>query len=246
MLKDATVAIEDRRFYQHEGIDYEGIVRAGVQNLVNQKTVQGGSTITMQLARNLYISSERTYERKIREAKVAEEIENEHSKAVDPQQVPQHGPLRHGRRAVGDRRQGRRADLLQQAPGPADAARGRAARRPAAGAVAVLAAAQPGRRQGAPRRRAARDGALGDDHPADRAEDDAARPRARPLDLLHAPPRELLLRLRQGRAAQGVRREDRAPRRPAGPHDDRPQEAAAGARARSPSGSATSGPPRRS
>ena len=80
LLKDATVAIEDRRFYQHEGIDYEGIVRAGVQNLVNQKTVQGGSTITMQLARNLYISKERTYERKIREAKVAEEIENEHSK----------------------------------------------------------------------------------------------------------------------------------------------------------------------
>jgi penicillin-binding protein 1A len=80
VLKDATVAIEDRRFYQHEGIDYEGIVRAGVQNIVNQKTVQGGSTITMQLARNLYISKERTYERKIREAKVAEEIENEHSK----------------------------------------------------------------------------------------------------------------------------------------------------------------------
>ncbi|MGH2968969.1 MAG: transglycosylase domain-containing protein [Solirubrobacteraceae bacterium] len=80
VLKDATVAIEDRRFYQHEGIDYEGLVRAGVQNLVNQKTVQGGSTITMQLARNLYISNEKTYERKIREAKVAEEIENEHSK----------------------------------------------------------------------------------------------------------------------------------------------------------------------
>src|SRR5215217_5465789 len=81
ILKDATVAIEDRRFYKHEGVDYEGIVRAGVQNLVNQKTVQGGSTITMQLARNLYISDERTYQRKIREAKVAEEIENEHSKA---------------------------------------------------------------------------------------------------------------------------------------------------------------------
>ncbi len=81
VLKDATVAIEDRRFYKHEGVDYEGLVRAGVQNLVNQKTVQGGSTITMQLARNLYISNEKTYERKIREAKVAEEIENEHSKA---------------------------------------------------------------------------------------------------------------------------------------------------------------------
>src|SRR4051794_18985715 len=81
VLKDATVAIEDRRFYQHKGIDYEGLVRAGVANLVNHKTVQGGSTITMQLARNLYISKERTYQRKIREAKVAEEIENEHSKA---------------------------------------------------------------------------------------------------------------------------------------------------------------------
>jgi penicillin-binding protein 1A len=80
MLKDATIAIEDERFYSHKGIDYEGLVRAGVQNLVNQQTVQGGSTITMQLARNLYISNERTYERKIREAKVAEEIENEHSK----------------------------------------------------------------------------------------------------------------------------------------------------------------------
>ena len=80
VLKDATVAIEDRRFYQHDGIDYEGVIRAGVQNLVNQKTVQGGSTITMQLARNLYISSERTYQRKIREAKVAQEIEEQHSK----------------------------------------------------------------------------------------------------------------------------------------------------------------------
>src|SRR5919202_1098924 len=81
VLKDATVAIEDRRFYQHKGVDYEGLVRAAVKNLVNQKTVQGGSTITMQLARNLYISKERTYQRKIREAKVAEEIEDEHSKA---------------------------------------------------------------------------------------------------------------------------------------------------------------------
>jgi hypothetical protein len=80
VLKDATVAIEDQRFYQHKGVDYEGVIRAGVQNLVNQKTVQGGSTITMQLARNLYISSERTYQRKIREAKVAQEIEEEHSK----------------------------------------------------------------------------------------------------------------------------------------------------------------------
>ena len=80
MLKDATIAIEDRRFYKHEGVDYDGIIRAAIKNFASRKTVQGGSTITMQLVRNLYISRERTYERKIREAKLAEELENEHSK----------------------------------------------------------------------------------------------------------------------------------------------------------------------
>jgi membrane peptidoglycan carboxypeptidase len=49
VLKDATVAIEDERFFDHEGVDYEGIVRAAVKNFANRKTVQGGSTITMQL-----------------------------------------------------------------------------------------------------------------------------------------------------------------------------------------------------
>jgi penicillin-binding protein 1A len=85
VLRDATVAIEDERFFEHEGVDYEGIVRAAVKNFVNRKTVQGGSTITMQLVRNLY-TGERAreglagYQRKIREAKLAEELENEHSK----------------------------------------------------------------------------------------------------------------------------------------------------------------------
>jgi penicillin-binding protein 1A len=80
-LKDATVAIEDERYYHHKGVDYAGIVRAAVKNLSSHKTVQGGSTITMQLVRNLYITKERTYQRKIREAKLAEELENEHTKS---------------------------------------------------------------------------------------------------------------------------------------------------------------------
>src|SRR3954454_5130592 len=80
-LKDATVAIEDSRFYKHKGVDYVGVIRAAVKNLESGKTVEGGSTITMQLIRNLYITKERTYQRKIREAKLAEEYENEHSKA---------------------------------------------------------------------------------------------------------------------------------------------------------------------
>ena len=78
-IKDATVAIEDRRFYEHEGVDFEGVVRAAVANLNSGETVEGGSTLTMQLVRTLYISSEQTFERKIREAKLAEELENVHS-----------------------------------------------------------------------------------------------------------------------------------------------------------------------
>ena len=85
LLKDATVAIEDERFYNHEGVDYEGIIRAAVKNFMSQETVEGGSTLTMQLVKNLY-TADRTreglagYQRKIREAKLAEELENEHSK----------------------------------------------------------------------------------------------------------------------------------------------------------------------
>jgi penicillin-binding protein 1A len=81
VLKDATVAIEDERYYHHKGVDYAGVVRAAIKNLSSHKTVQGGSTITMQLVRNLYITKERTYQRKIREAKLAEELENEHTKS---------------------------------------------------------------------------------------------------------------------------------------------------------------------
>jgi penicillin-binding protein 1A len=85
VLRDATVAIEDERFYKHKGVDYEGIVRAAVKNFISKKTVEGGSTLTMQLVKNLYTADRaRTglagYQRKIREAKLAEELENEHDK----------------------------------------------------------------------------------------------------------------------------------------------------------------------
>ena len=80
VVKDSTIAIEDERFYRHKGVDYEGVVRAAIKNATSGKTVEGGSTITMQLVRSLYISSERTYTRKIREAKLAEELEEERSK----------------------------------------------------------------------------------------------------------------------------------------------------------------------
>ena len=80
-IKDATVAIEDERFYRHKGVDFEGIVRAAVKNIQSRKTVQGGSTITQQLVRALYIKDrDRDFERKIKEAKMASEYEDKHSK----------------------------------------------------------------------------------------------------------------------------------------------------------------------
>ena len=80
-LKYATVAIEDERFFQHDGIDYEGGVRALIENLEAGKIVQGGSTITMQLMRNLCISDpKRNLERKIQEAELALEYETKFPK----------------------------------------------------------------------------------------------------------------------------------------------------------------------
>ena len=80
-LQAATVAIEDERFYKHNGVDVEGVVRAAIENIGAGEVQQGGSTITMQLVRNLYIDDpERDIERKIKEAKLAEEIEGELSK----------------------------------------------------------------------------------------------------------------------------------------------------------------------
>ena len=78
-LKDATVAIEDKRFYQHTGVDFEGVIRAAIKNAETGETVQGGSTLTMQLIKNIYSQdATRDYKRKVREAKLAEELENKH------------------------------------------------------------------------------------------------------------------------------------------------------------------------
>jgi penicillin-binding protein 1A len=77
-LEKATVAIEDRRFYEHAGLDYEGIVRAAFANYQARDVVQGGSTITQQLVRNLYrpVGTERTLERKLKEACLALKLDD--------------------------------------------------------------------------------------------------------------------------------------------------------------------------
>ena len=66
-MKHAFLSAEDDRFFEHPGVDYQGILRAVVNLILTGERGQGGSTITMQLARNFYLSSEKTYLRKLNE-----------------------------------------------------------------------------------------------------------------------------------------------------------------------------------
>ena len=75
VMTNAVLAIEDARFYQHGGVDYLGVVRAGLANLGKSKS-QGASTITMQVARNVYLSSEKTFTRKIYEILLTFKLEH--------------------------------------------------------------------------------------------------------------------------------------------------------------------------
>lgn len=80
-LPKAFIAIEDRRFYSHFGIDPMGIARAVVANVMHRGVSQGGSTLTQQLAKNLFLTQERTLQRKLQEAELAIWLERKHSKA---------------------------------------------------------------------------------------------------------------------------------------------------------------------
>ena len=80
-LKNATIAIEDQRFYRNDGVDLTGIFRSAVKDLTNGAALQGGSTITMQLVRNLYLGGDQhTLKQKIIEAKLAIDYNEHHSK----------------------------------------------------------------------------------------------------------------------------------------------------------------------
>src|SRR3984957_8127296 len=80
-LPKAFIAIEDRRFYSHYGVDPLGIARAAVTNILHRGVSQGGSTLTQQLAKNLFLTQERTFQRKLQEVELALWLERKHSKA---------------------------------------------------------------------------------------------------------------------------------------------------------------------
>ncbi|MGX6448222.1 transglycosylase domain-containing protein [Patulibacter sp. S7RM1-6] len=79
LVREATVAVEDRRFYQHQGVDVEGVFRAATRNITSGGNVEGASTLEMQLIRNLWTQDTTgSIERKIREAKLAQQLEDMH------------------------------------------------------------------------------------------------------------------------------------------------------------------------
>jgi len=81
LVVKAMVAIEDKKFFKHNGIDLKASMRAAVELVKNRRITQGGSTITMQLSKLTFLTSERSWERKIREMYIAMELEKKYSKA---------------------------------------------------------------------------------------------------------------------------------------------------------------------
>ena len=79
-LINATISIEDKRFYKHNGFDYIRIIKSFINNIKNKHIVEGASTITQQYARNLYLDFDRTYTRKLKEAYLAFKMEINYSK----------------------------------------------------------------------------------------------------------------------------------------------------------------------
>ena len=79
-VKNAFVAIEDKRFYTHHGVDYKGMARALFNNIRTFSKKEGASTITQQLVKNTQLSGEKTLKRKIAEIKLAKEIEKKFTK----------------------------------------------------------------------------------------------------------------------------------------------------------------------
>ena len=210
-------------------------MRAAFKNANSGKTIQGGSTLTMQLIRTLYTGDrDRSLKRKVREAKLAEELENAH-------------PGREGKKWILTKylnsvpygtNDGKQAIGIQAAarayfnkPRRRSHARGvRAAGGAAAGAERLQPVQGARRGDGAAQRGAAQDGRPRLHLRQRRAGGDRRAAGAAAQHVLPPQARELLLRLRHRRADQALRPARRARRRPADPHDDRPRAAAQGAR----------------
>ena len=153
MLKDAVVAAEDKRFWEHKGVDARGVLRAAWTDYKEGETVQGGSTITQQYVKNAYLTGDRTLSRKLREAILATQLERRMSKEdilFNYLNTVYFGSGAYGVGAAA-------AVLLRQAGQPAHAVRVGHAGRPDPGADRLLAPGQLAGGRAPPPGRARRD-----------------------------------------------------------------------------------------
>ena len=178
-MKAAIVAVEDRRFYQHQGVDWQGTIRAVIANSASGDVVQGASTLTQQYVKNYFLyveaeteterlkATEQTPARKLKEAQIALQMERSLSKEEILTRYL--NIVSFGNGASGIAAAAR--TYFDTTAGPADGAAGRAARRHGAQHHGHRPGHQPAGRAGAAQRR----------HPADaRAADDRRRRRRRP------------------------------------------------------------------
>ncbi len=168
-LRNATVAIEDQRFYQNNGVDLTGIFRSAVKDVLHGQALQGASTITMQLMRNIYSGQRHAQlQTEDRGGQARDRIQQTPLQALDPDRLPQQRRLRHRGRTDGPGSAGRLEDLLQRERLPAQPAAGRPARRPAPGALPIQPLPLPGRRPATSQRGARQDGRTALHHPRHR------------------------------------------------------------------------------
>ena len=223
-LRQATIAIEDHGFYQHGAVDYASLIRAALTDLTSGRTLQGGSTITMQLVRNIYpaVGDARTFSRKIKEAVVASRFEAKHSKLwilTDYLNTIPYGTV------GGQTAEGVQAASWMFFDHPAS--------QDTLAESALLAGLPQAPTDYNPfyHPRAALDARnqvlaameqYGYITPTAGGGGRAQAARRRPEHLLQGLPRELLHRLRHAAAARALRREGARGRRPQGLHDDQP------------------------
>jgi penicillin-binding protein 1B len=87
---NAVIAIEDNDFLDHSGVSYTGLARAFIKNIIKMRKAQGGSTITQQLVKNYFLTSEKTFSRKAKELYMATKLESEWTKDEILTNVPEH------------------------------------------------------------------------------------------------------------------------------------------------------------
>ena len=226
-LRNATVAIEDQRFYKHHGVDYTGIFRAAVKDALSGETLQGGfhdhdAADAQPLPRQRQAHVQAEDHRGQDGARLRERT----LQALHPHRIPQQRALRDRRGPDGGRRPGSRADLLQQTGLPARPPASGAARGPAAGALPVQPVRQPQRSAAAAQRGAEQDGRTALRVEGRRQAGRTCPAGSRTRELLLATARGLLLRIRPPAAGQALRAREGRAGRAEGLHDDQPQHAA--------------------